>query len=109
MASNAKKISELIACTAPIGNNQLAVVGNTAGTKNTFSLTVSDLLGNSQANVVVGNSAVLSANTLIIRKTTTPANSTVGGATNNSIWFDADYIYVALANGHIKRASLSTF
>lgn len=109
MASNARKISELTACTAATGGNQLVVVGNTSGTSNTYSLTVSNLFGNSQANVIVGDSYVLSTNNLIIRNTTTPANSEAGGITNNSIWFDADYIYVALANGYIKRAPISVF
>lgn len=109
MASNARPISNNSACTAPAGNNMLVITGNTSGTKNTFSLTVSNLFGNSQANVIVQNGYYISTNVMIIRDTSTPANSTVGGHTPNSIWFDDNYIYICLANGYIHRAAHSSF
>jgi len=72
--------------------------------------------GNSNSNTVkIALSDLASANqdvvvsSLVISNTDSPANSTVGGYTNNSVWADDDYIYVALANGHIRRAAIIDF
>jgi hypothetical protein len=106
--TDSKKISEFSACNSPAANNLLVLVGNTSGTANTFRLTVSNLLGNSQANIVSSNDSYMSAKNLIIRKEQTPgSNSDVvyGG----SVWWDANYLYVAIANNTIKRVPLETF
>jgi hypothetical protein len=107
--TNSRKISEYLACTSPTANNLLVVVGNTSGTANNFRLTVQNLLGNSQANVIVGNTQVLSANTLIIRREGVPSDSDALGYTPGSIFFTNDHIYCVLANGHIKRAPIGSF
>ena len=107
MAGSPKAIPDFAACNAPATTDLLLGQGNSLA--NTFKYSVQTLLGNSSANVVVANSKVLSTNTLIVRKSNTPANSTVGGHPNNSIWFDDSYIYVSTSNGTIKRVLLSLF
>jgi len=68
---------------------------------NTFSITLTDLFGNINLDTKVL--------TLVVTTNSTPGNSTVGGYTNNSIWADDDYIYVAISDGTIKRVAISTF
>lgn len=97
-----KLISDFAACTSPVANDIVLGMGNNLA--NTFNITVQNLLGNSTANVIVSNTS-----DLVVAKNTTPANSTVGGHTNHSFWFDDDYLYVVISDGTIKRAALSTF
>jgi len=106
--NDGRKISGYSACNVPEANALLVVVGNTAGTKNTFTLSLTTLLGNNAANVYVANTKTLSANNLVIRKKSTPITSgdTVG---EGSIWWDATYLYIAVANNVIKRVALETF
>ena len=102
MAAIPKTIAEYPACTAPSSNDLVLAWGNSAA--NTLSITVSNLLGNSNASVVVSAAADLT-----IANNDTPVSSTAGGKTNNSIWFSNDHIYVVLANGFIRRTALSDF
>lgn len=39
----------------------------------------------------------------------TPANSAALTVTQGTIWFDSTYVYVAVANNVVKRASLTSF
>jgi len=110
MANNdPRKVSGYSGCTAPEGTAILPMTGNTAGTKTSFNVIVSNLLGNSQANVYVKNGYTFSANVITFRYETTPANSIVGGLPNKTMWFDNNNIYCVLANGYIKKAALSAF
>lgn len=109
MADRAKKISELVALTAPSNDDLLVIVDSPANNAITKQVTVSNFLNNSQANVTVSNTYYLSANNFVIRRRNTPVSSSGTSDLQGSIWFDTNYIYVAVANGTIKRASLSTF
>lgn len=109
MADRAKKISELAALTAPSNDDLLVIVDSPANNAITKQVTVNNFLNNSQANVTVGNTFYLSANNFVIRRRATPASSTGTSDLQGSIWFDTNYIYVATANGTIKRAALSSF
>ena len=109
MADRAKKISELVALTAPSTDDLLVIVDSPANNAITKQVTVSNFLNNSQANVTVSNTYYLSANNFVIRRRTTPVTSSGTSDLQGSIWFDTNYIYVAVANGTIKRATLSTF
>ena len=109
MADRAKKISELVALTAPSNDDLLVIVDSPANNAITKQVTVSNFLNNSQANVTVSNTYYLSANNFVIRRKNTPASSSGTSDLQGSIWFDTNYIYVAVANGTIKRATLSTF
>jgi hypothetical protein len=109
LADRAKKISELTALTAPSTDDLLVIVDAPSGNAVTRQVTVQNFLNNSQANVTVSNTHYLSANNLVIRRKNTPVLSTGTSDVQGSIWFDDNYIYVATANGTIKRAALSTF
>lgn len=109
MADRSRKITELAVATSVAANNLLVVVDrHSANTPVTKSANVSVFFGNVAANVVLSNSAVLSAQTVILRNNTTPANSGVTVAAG-TIWADANFIYVAVANNTVKRVALSSF
>jgi len=109
MADRAKKISELAVLTAPIAGDLLVIVDDPTGTPITKQITVGNLLGNAAANVVVSNTHYLSANNVVVRRKYTPGSSSGTTDVQGSIWFDDNYIYVAIGPGVIKRAALSTF
>ena len=98
MAAEPKTIAEYPACTTPSSNDLLLAWGNSAA--NTLNITTGVLAAANLDTVV---------SSLIISNTSTPANSTVGGFANLSIWMDNDFIYVTLANGHIRRAAIADF
>lgn len=94
MTDRAKKISELTALSAPAGEDLMVIVDDPSGTPVTKYVTVSNLLGNSSANVVVYHA--------------TPANSSIT-VKKGTIMIDNNYIYVATANNTLKRVSLTSF
>lgn len=100
MATQAKRVTDLPALTGPVANDVLLAVDDPDGSPSTRSVTVGELFGNS--------SVVVRANTLVLRTKSTPANSTPV-VEQGTIWFDADYVYVAVANNVVKRASLASF
>lgn len=102
MANNALKVTEMTACSAPAVSDKLYVASNTAGNAVPRSVSVDILFSNTAGNTT------LKANNLVISKNTTPANSTAT-VVSRSIWFDSDYLYVALSNNSIKRIALSSF
>ena len=109
MADRAKKISELTALTSASTDDLLVIVDSQANNAVTKQVTVGNFFNNSAANVTVGNTYYLSANNFVIRRRATPASSSGTSDLQGSIWFDTNYIYVATANGTIKRAALSSF
>jgi len=94
MSNRAKKITELTALSAPASEDLMVIVDDPSGTPITKYVTVSNLLGNSSANVVVYNA--------------TPANSTIT-VKKGTLMFDNNYLYVATANNTLKRVGLSSF
>jgi hypothetical protein len=104
MADIGKKISAYNVLTAPTSNTFLVVSHN--GT--TYRIGASNLFANNTADVSFSNTSTISINNVIIRKNTTPANSTIT-ITEGSIWFDDDYIYCAIANNSLKRIPLESF
>ena len=109
MADRAKKISELTALTQPSTDDLLVIVDSPANNAVTKQVTVQNFFNNAAANVTVSNTYYLSANNLIVRRKQTPVTSSGTSDLQGAIWFDNDYIYVATANGTIKRAALSSF
>jgi len=95
MTDNAKKTSELPTTNNAVANDRIVILKDPAGTPSTRTIKVSDLLGNSAANVVV--------------QQTTPANSTALTVKAGTIFYDNSYLYVATSNNNIKRVALSTF
>lgn len=94
MTDRAKKITELTQLTVAANNDLLIIEDVSANT--TKSIAITDL-----TKVVVANTFILTGNS-------TPANSTVT-VTKGTIFYDVDYIYVAVANNTLKRVSLSSF
>lgn len=108
MADRAKKISELLALTTPSSEDLLVIVDDPTGNSVTKKVTVGNLFTNCSSNVTISNSAVLSANTLLIRNFGTPANS--GITIQQGVFFyDNSYLYIAVANNTLKRVALSSF
>lgn len=79
-----------------------------SGNSITGGVRVSTLLSNSSSNVYVKDGYSLSSNALYVRTASTPVTSS-DTVEKGKIWWDADYIYVAVANNIIKRAVLTTF
>ena len=94
MSDRYKKVTELTALTSPAGEDLLLIVDDPSGTPVTKKVTVSNLFGNSTANVVIYN--------------VTPANSTIT-VKKGTLMFDSSFIYVAVANNTLKRVGLNAF
>ena len=94
MTDRAKKISELTVLTSASGDDLLVIVDDPSGTAVTKKITVSNLFGNSQANVVIYG--------------TTPANSAIT-IKQGTLMYNGSYLYVAVANNVIKRLPLESF
>lgn len=108
MADRAKQISELPTTTSVAANATFVVVDNTTAVANTKQISANNLFNNSSFNVTLSNTAILSANTIIIRNNQTPANSTIT-VSKGTIFFDTDYLYIAVANNTLKRILLTSF
>lgn len=98
-----KKISELVACTAPASSDLVVLVANSGS--NTEKCTVENLLANSTANVAGNN---VTGSYIYATDNTTPANSTAT-VTQGRIWYDDTYLYIAVGNNTIKRVTLEVF
>lgn len=94
MSDRAKKISELTALTSASEDDLLVIVDNPSGTAATKKITVGNLFGNSQANVVIHG--------------VTPANSTIT-IKQGTLLYSNSYLYIAVANNEIKRIPLESF
>lgn len=108
MTSRAKKISELAESVSPSSDDLVVIVDSPASGAATKKVSVANLFGNSSANVVVSNTAVLSAKNIVVRRKETPNNSTATDQ-QGTIYFDDNYIYVVTSTGVTKRVALSTF
>lgn len=94
MTDNAKKTSELATTNNAVANDRIIILKDPDGTPSTRTIKVSNLLGNSSANIVI--------------QTTTPANSTIT-VKAGTLFFDNTYLYIATSNNNIKRVALSAF
>lgn len=108
MTNRAKKISELVATTAPSSDDLLVIVDSPSANAVTKKVTVGNLFGNCSANVTVSNNAVLSAKNIVIRRKDTPSSSNTAD-TQGVLYFDDNYLYIAVSDGTIKRAPLTSF
>lgn len=94
MSDRSKKITELTALTSAANNDLLIIEDVSANTTN--SITILNL------------TKTVIANTLVITGNNTPANSTIT-ATKGTLFYDTDYLYIAVANNTLKRVALSSF
>jgi len=123
-----KKVTELTAATSTTADDLLMIIDDPSGTPASKKITLNNFFGSISANTTISGTLTTSANNTINgNKMTVTANTTFNGnlrmssntpSSNNagsegygvgSIWFDADYIYVATASGTIKRVALSVF
>lgn len=109
MANRAKSIPELPLLAAPAKDDLLVVVDSSAA-NTTKRSTIATIIGNvSNNDLIMSNTSTLSANTLIIRGTLTPANSSAIAVEKGTVFFDSNYLYIATSNNHVKRLPLSDF
>jgi len=108
MVNRAKKISELVELASPSADDLLVIVDTPSSNAVTKKVTVGSLLGNASANVTVSNSAILSTKNLVVRRKETPVSSSTSDQ-QGTIYFDDNYLYLAISNGAIKRVALTTF
>lgn len=95
MATEAKRITQLDEIHAATADDFVVIVNDPAGTPSTRKMTVKNLFGNSSANVAITSIS--------------PSNSTITAVKAGSLFYDANYLYVAVSNNLIKRVSLSFF
>lgn len=103
-----KKITEYAYVNNFSSSDVLLIVTNVATTPLTRIVTGSGFFGAVNTSITITGNNNIEANTIIVRRNETPSNSsiTIKGGT---IFFDNNYIYVAISNNEIKRASLSAF
>jgi len=106
MANNvvgSKQLDELVACTNPQATDLLVLVANSGS--NTEQTPVGTLFTNASANMTTN---VLTGNVVIAQDNTSPLTST-DAVTQGRIWYDDDYLYVAIGPNSIKRVALTSF
>lgn len=94
MANQTKKITEFPVLSGPHGNTFLVVAHTANGVTNTYTLSVTTLLGNSAVNTAIQQAVV--------------ANSTIS-VKKGTMLFDTTYLYIAVDNNLLKRIPLSSF
>lgn len=90
MAIAGKKITEYASLGSPSGNTRLVVDHN----GNTYQMNVATLFNNCSANLEV--------NTLVIKTSNTPASDGIT-VKKGTLFYDNNYVYVAIANNLLKR------
>ena len=108
MTNRAKSIPELPLMTAAASDDLLIVVDSSAANTTKRSTVATVLAAGSNANLTLSDTAVLSVNNIVVRKFGTPANSNIS-VQQGTVFFDADFLYVAVADNVLKRVPLGTF
>jgi hypothetical protein len=108
MTNRAKKITELMAHTAPSSDDLLVIVDSPSSNAITKKVTVGTLLSNTAANVTISNTSVLSTKNIVVRRKETPTSSATTD-TQGTMFYDDNYLYIAVANGTLKRVALTAF
>lgn len=114
----ATRISDLPAATSVANNDLIPIVADPLGAPTTKKITYNSFFANvvvtaKFSNTVTFTQNVVSsnnftANNLFVTWNVTPSTST-DSVSQGKIWYDSNYIYVAVANNSIKRAALSSF
>ena len=111
MATEVKKISELGLLTTANSADLLVVVDDAGGTPTTKKMNVGKPLTQGLkarfANTTISQLDI-TGDRIVIQNTKTPSSNTQT-MTVGSIFFDTNYLYVAVANNTIKRVALSVF
>jgi len=114
-----QKVTELANLTAAASEDVFYVVDDPTGTPVSKKITAKSLFGAVPANttftqLATFNNKVTAANgvvTLAVPTTVSSNNATsvLGAGMQGSIFWDSDYLYVAVSNTQIKRVALSLF
>jgi len=114
-----QKVTELANLTAASSEDVFYVVDDPSGTPVSKKITAKNLFGAVPANTTFThfttfNNKVTAANGVVTLATpTTPtsnnATTDLGAGMQGSIFWDSDYLYVAVSNTQIKRVALSVF
>jgi hypothetical protein len=114
-----QKVTELANLTAVAPEDVFYVVDDPSGTPTSKKITAQNLFGAVPANttftqLATFNNKVTAATgvvTLSTPKTPSSNNATteLGAGMQGSIFWDSDYLYVAVSNTEIKRVALSVF
>jgi len=105
-----RKITEFTAATIAAPTDAFLIAANTAGAPVNRKLPVGTLFGNIISPTTFANNVSVSVDKLTIRNNITPANSTaLSTVTAGTIWADDTYLYVAVADGIVKRVGLTLF
>lgn len=124
----AKRISELLSSTSVTGDDLLVVVDSPGNSVNieTKKITVNNFLssigianGENISAAFNGNSLYLafsttpSFNQINFKSPLTPANSSYANSSYTfkagDMFYDSNYLYIAISNSEIKRVALSSF
>lgn len=82
-------------------------VRDLASVPTTVTFSYGSLFANVSVPVTFSNTVTL--NTLTFNQFYTPPSSNSGSLAVGAFCFDANYVYVCVANNHIKRAALQDF
>ena len=114
-----QKVSELPTLATAAGEDLIYVVDDPNGTPVSKKISLNSLLGSVPANTTFAqtatfNNKVTVANgfvTLSTAKSVTSNNATtvLGAGSQGSIFWDENFLYVAVSNTQIKRVALSVF
>lgn len=108
MTAKPRKLSNSAVITSLDGTEKIAGIGTVNNSTNNVLFTVSTLFSNANTPFVSkGNNAISTAN-LIIRSSSTPANSSSEGIQGQIVW-DSNNLYVCVANNSWIRIVGSTF
>jgi len=92
--NNVKKVSELPITNNAASDDRILILKTPGGSPSTRTITVSNLFNNSAANVTI--------------KEVSPPGSNIS-VTQGTIFYDTNYLYIAVANNTLKRITLESF
>src|SRR5687768_2703116 len=96
--------SAVVAANIALMNSAVAgdlLIISRASNGQTRSITVQNLLGNSTFDLKAAN--------LVTTYSNTPANSSALTIQAGQIFYDSDFLYIAVANNTVKRVAVSSF
>jgi hypothetical protein len=102
------KVTGLPSLTTPAGEDLLYIIDNPSGTPASKSIDLLTLFGNVSWNVSVNGTFTIANTGFRFGAQYTPANSTIT-VTQGTVFYDANYLYVATANNNLKRIELTVF
>lgn len=103
-----QKTTQMSSLATPAGEDLLMIIDDPSGAPVNKKITLSTLFGKVPSNLVVNGTVTANTNAIIISNSQTPANSTITIA-KGSVFYDSDFIYVAVNANSLKRVPLSAF